>query len=64
MRIKVDLPTEKSKSRKVNKYVKMQLEIMALNNKLNELGDQATLLHGSLNGAQAAEAKRILWGPK
>ena len=52
----------KSKSYKVNKYVKFAAERLACENHLKELQYQMTNRMNALSGGQKAEADRILLG--
>jgi len=60
MRVKVEEPREKSKSRKVNSYVKARLVSAALAEASLRASQEITRLSMGLNGAQLAEAGRIL----
>jgi hypothetical protein len=60
MNIKVEAPQEKSKSRKVNAYVKAALIRTALHQAWSQADDVVKLKRAALNGGQIAEADRIL----
>ena len=60
MNIKVPEPREKSKSRKVNGYIKAELTRLTLHRAYLEADDEVKVRRGALTGGQIAEADRIL----
>lgn len=52
--------TTKSKSRKVNGYIKVYLKWQDLSHKADVIYHDVQIRRGALNGAQMAEANRIL----
>ena len=60
MNIKVPEPFEKSKSRKVNKYVKLHLTLEALRKQEDFVRSELTMVSMHMTGGQLGEAQRIL----
>ena len=60
MNIKVEEPREKSKSRKVNRYVKAMLDQLALMDAYAISKIEVVTIRGTLTGGQLAEAERII----
>lgn len=62
MNVPIPKATTKVKSRKVNKYVNLELMARTFESRAAECRVALTVLSGSMTGGQLAEAKKILEG--